>query len=382
MVRRTLAALILVLPTLAFAQGEKRYPDAEGCIGGERCGADESIRIVLEKRPVVSIRFFADDDIGNSANGKLRIRIDQKIIERELDIPRDGQRFSLDVDRVAGSYLYIEPASADEVNVTDVEVIYGSATSGPSSGGGPSGSMGGVSSGSSGTNQWVDYSKYDACIGGEECSKGKIRIPLDGRPITGIRFNAHDDVGSRSGGKFELRVDGQVIATNVDVKRSGKLHEFQVANIAGRELRIEPLAKDEIVVEKLEIRFGGRGQVIDRTPVWGGSGGTGISAAPQVTGGCIGGKECGGRTSAIRIPLEERPLSTLRFFAHDDVGDRSGGKLRIRIDDQVLEPSLDVLKSGREYTISVRSLRGRELVFEPAADDEVKLDRIEVTYGH
>jgi len=378
MVRRTLAALILVLPTLAFAQSEKRYPDAEGCIGGERCGADQSIRIALEKRPVVSIRFDADDDIGSSANGKLRVRIDQKVIERALDIPREGQRFTLDVDRVAGSYLYIEPASSDEVNVTDVEVIYGSATSGGSSGG----SMGGVSSGASGADKWIDYSKYDACIGGEECSKGKIRVPLDGRPISGIRFNAHDDVGSRSGGKFELRVDGQVIATNVDVKRSGKLHEFTVNGIAGRELRIEPLTKDEIVVEKLEIRFGSRGQVVPRTPDRGGSSGTGVSAAPRVTGGCIGGKECGGRTSAIRIPLEERPLSTLRFFASDDVGDRSGGKLRIRIDDDVLEPSLDILKSGREYTIDVRGLRGRELAFEPAADDEVKLERIEVTYGH
>jgi len=382
MVRRTLAALILVLPTLAFAQGEKRYPDAEGCIGGERCGADQSIRVVLEKRPVVSIRFNADDDIGSSANGKLRVRIDQKVIERALDVPREGQRFTLDVDRVAGSYLYIETASNDEVNVTDVEVIYGNAASGPSSGGVPSGTMGGVSSGSSGADKWVDFSKYDACIGGEECSKGKIRVPLDGRPITGIRFNAHDDVGSRSGGKFELRVDGQVIATNVDVKRSGKLHEFQVDHLAGRELRIEPLAKDEIVVEKLEIRFGSRAQLVHRTPDRGGDGGSGGPGAPQVTGGCIGGKECGGRSSSIRIPLEERPLATLRFFAHDDVGDRSGGKLRIRVDDQILEPSLDILKSGREYTIDLRRLRGRELLFEPAADDEVKVERVEVTYGH
>jgi hypothetical protein len=239
-----------------------------------------------------------------------------------------------------------------------------------------------VSSGSSSADKWIDYSRYDACIGGEECSKGKIRVPLDGRPITGIRFHAHDDVGSRAEGKLEIRIDGKVLVTSVDVKRNGKLHEFPVNNIAGRELRIEPMTKDEVVVEELEIRFGGRGQVIDRTPEWGGSGGTGFSSNQQLTSGCVGGKECGGRDSALRIPLEERPVATVRFFAHDRVGDRSGGKLRVRIDDNVLEESIDVLRDGREYTLNVRGLRGRELVFEPAADDEVKIERIEVTYGH
>lgn len=382
MVRRTLAVLALLVPTLASAQSALKYPDAEGCIGGERCGGSEaSIRIALEKRPVVSIRFVADDDIGSSANGKLRVRIDQRVIERALDIPREGSRFTLDVDRYAGAYLYFEPASADEINVSGIDVVYGSATPGGSSGGATSGSAGGPPTfspaGPTSSDGWIDASKYDACIGGERCSKGSIRIPLDARPVIGIRFRAHDDVGSRSEGKLQVRIDDTVVATNVDVKRDGKLHEFPVNGISGKELRIEATTKDEVVVEKLEIRLG-QGLSVTPVPGWGSGG---VPEPVEVTGGCIGGRECGGNLNVLRIPLKRRSVMSVQFFAHDNVGDRSGGKLRVRIDETVLETSLDILKEGREYTLDARNIRGRELVFEPVANDEVKIERIVVTYG-
>src|SRR6185369_8763679 len=53
-------------------------------------------------------------------------------------------------------------------------------------------------------------------------------------------------------------------------------------------------------------------------------------------GGCIGGAKCGENGWQLRIRLEDTPITEVRFHAHDDVGDKSNGHLRVRIDDHVL----------------------------------------------
>jgi hypothetical protein len=174
-----------------------------------------------------------------------------------------------------------------------------------------------------------------------------------------------------------VSIDGNVIATGVDVRKSGEQLELAVNGLSGRELRIVPLTNDEVVVEGLEVRYS-QGRGVIRNPSWGGSVGQNPAAPPA--GGCIGGDECGGRDSVLRVALEARPLASVRFFAHDDVGNRSGGRLRVSIGGKVVESAIDVPKEGRDYALDVRGYRGRELVFEAVSDDEIVIERIEVRY--
>jgi hypothetical protein len=64
-------------------------------------------------------------------------------------------------------------------------------------------------------------------------------------------------------------------------------------------------------------------------------------------GGCIGGSRCGDQGDAIRVPLEDAPVWGVRFLAHDNVGPRTRGHLRVRIDRRTLARDIDVPKRGR-----------------------------------
>ena len=97
-------------------------------------------------------------------------------------------------------------------------------------------------------------------------------------------------------------------------------------------------------------------------------------------GECIGGEECGGRRARIRIPLDGRPVESIRLYARDDVGTRAGGELRIRIDDEILEYALDIPREGRTFTIDAKNMAGEYLVIEPAEDDEVVVRDIRVRF--
>src|SRR5947207_254585 len=96
--------------------------------------------------------------------------------------------------------------------------------------------------------------------------------------------------------------------------------------------------------------------------------------------GCIGGAECRRNGNRITIALDSAPVIGVRFFAHDDIGPSSGGQLRVRMDDDVLKDYVDVERRGREYTIDGHGHRGRYLVIEPAADDEVVIKDVRVRY--
>jgi hypothetical protein len=349
-----------------------------GCIGGSTC-KERRLRLPLEDRPVIAVRFRAHDQIGTKADGALRVKIDGNTVESHIDVPRKGDTFTLEVDELRGRYLVIEAASDDEVQVSDVAVLYGSMRRQPSRRddyGGPRGGGGGNGPRGGGSGGWRSYPDAAGCIGGDECGRhgDRITIPLDNAPVLGIRFYAHDAIGTKADGRLTVRIDQTSIGWPIDVQRNGKRHELDVENVYGSKLVIETATDDEVDVKDIEVLYGARGR---------GPGGGSGSGPREMThqGGCIGGSECGGRRARIRIPIDGRPVQSLRFYARDDIGTRAGGELRIRIDDEIIEYSLDIPREGRTFTIDGKGIEGEYIFIEPAEDDEVEVKDVRVRFG-
>ncbi|HEX7705225.1 MAG TPA: hypothetical protein VF701_02095 [Thermoanaerobaculia bacterium] len=359
--RRLVFVAVLLVSIPLVAQDARRsgdwtpFPGVRECIGGAGC-TERRLRVPLEDRPVVAVRFTAHDDIGSKADGELRVKIDGNTIRDRIDIPRRGETFTLDVDELRGRYLVFEPARNDEVEISNIAVLYARETirrpgpRGPQSGGG-----------------WRDYPRASACIGGDGCRKNgtRITIALDPLPVLGIRFWAHDAIGQRADGKVNVRVDDLTVASYVDIRREGRRHEFEVASVSGTRLVIETASNDEVEVSEIQVLYG--------RPVRGGG-----SREIRNEGACIGGDQCGGRRARIRIALDGRAVESIRFYAHDDIGTKASGKLQIRIDDQFLEYSLDIPREGRTFTIAAKGAAGDYLYFEPAANDEIEIKDIRV----
>jgi hypothetical protein len=373
-------AFLLLFPIALFAQEEQSqlrrnsdwisYPD-QGCIGGNTC-RDRRLRVALEDRPVIGVRFYAHDQIGSKTEGVLRVKIDGSTVDDYLDIPRAGKTFTVDVDSLLGRYLVFEPATNDEVEISKIEVLYGRdivRRPGDSWGGGSGGNRGG----------WRSYPSAAGCIGGPDCRKNgtRITIALDDAPVIGVRFYAHDSIGATAGGRLAVRIDGNVVQSNIDVKREGKRHEFDVDSVRGTRLVVETSSDDEVEIKDLEVLYGRA-----RRGGYGGGnyGGTWQREATH-EGGCIGGAECGGRRSSIRVPIYGRSVAQIRFYARDDVGTRAGGLLRIRVDDEIIQDYLDIKREGGTFTFDGRGLAGNYLILEPAEDDEVVVRDIRVTFA-
>ncbi len=368
--RRVFLLLLLLFPTLAFAQRDwVSYPD-EGCIGGSTC-ADRRLRVGLEDRPVIGVRFHAHDSIGEKAEGVLRVKIDGNTVDSYVDVPRAGKTFTIDVDSLVGRYLVFEPATNDEVRISHIEVLYGRGVTRPRG----SWDNPGNDRGPRGGTGWRSYPNAKGCIGGEECRRNgtRITVALDDSPVLGVRFYAHDAIGTRADGKLSVRIDNTSVGSYIDVQRNGKLHELEVDNIRGTRLVIETSNDDEVEIKDVEVLYGRGG---------GRRGNSGGNWQREATheGGCIGGGECGGRRARIRVPIYGRSVGQIRFYARDDVGTRAGGELRIRIDDEVIQDYLDITREGRTYTFDGRGIAGDYLIFEPAEDDEVVVREIRVTF--
>ncbi len=373
--RRLIASLLLLAPITLFAQGRRgewvTYNE-HGCIGGSKC-PERRIRVKLEDRPVYGVRFNANDNIGDTAGGKLRVKIGADVIRSSMDIPRRGETFVIDVDGLRGEYLTIEAAADDEVEVADISVMYGSAVDrGGSNRGG-----GGYGRDRSG---WRTYEREESCIGGEQCRQNgnRISIALDDLPVLGIRFNARDNIGERADGKLNVRIDDHNIASYVDVSRDGKRHEFDVDHIVGSKLIISCATDDEVAISDIAVLYG---RDDDRRNDRYGSGDRyGIEREKRDSGGCIGGSECGGSRAKIRIPLHGGSVTSVRFFAHDNVGAKAGGELRVRVDNEILRDYIDIPRDGRTFTIDGHHVAGDYLIIETASDDEVVVRDIRVTY--
>src|SRR5262249_31697435 len=119
--RRVLFVLLALVSIAANAAQWRRYPE-HGCIGGSECRQNgKRITIALDSAPVIGVRFFAHDNIGQRADGKLNVRIDSHYVASYIDIQRSGRVHEFDVDRIRGDKLVIEVATDDEVEVRDIE---------------------------------------------------------------------------------------------------------------------------------------------------------------------------------------------------------------------------------------------------------------------
>ncbi len=380
--RRLILGLLLILPTLTFAQDLRRDGDWSpaggngGCIGGSTC-AERRLRVALEDRPVVAVRFRAHDNIGQKADGSLRVKIDGNTIRDYLDIPRRGETFTLEVDELRGKYLVFEPANNDEVEITDIAVQYGSSRGhvqrrddwGDRRGGGTSSGGG-----------WRSYPRAGGCIGGDECGRNgdRITIALEDAPVLGVRFYASDNIGTRADGRLSVRIDDETIDPYIDVKREGRRHDIEVKGLYGSRLVIETENDDEVDVKDIEVLYGRGG----RRGSGGGSDYGGGPRGRELTheGGCIGGNTCGGRQSRIRIAIYGRPVESIRFYAQDDIGEKAGGALKIRIDDETVEYYLDITREGKTFNIDTKNIAGDYLFIEPAANDEVEIKDIRIRF--
>ena len=376
--RRLYIGLLFVIPTLAFGQDIRQasgdwtlFNAGGGCIGGSTC-KERRLRLALEDRPVVAVRFHAHDQVGTKAEGVLRVKIDGNTVRDSIDIPRKGETFTLEVDALRGRYLVFEPSTDDEIEISEIAVLY-------SSGKGPIGGIkrGGTTAPRRGNRPgWREYPDAAGCIGGDECGRNgdRITVALDDMPVLGVRFYAHDAIGQRADGRLRVRIDDESINSYIDVQRAGKRHEFDVDSLYGTRLVIETSTDDEVDIKEVEVLYGA---------------GHGRTGGPRYQGremnhegGCIGGSQCGGKSARIRIPLYGRAVESIRFYARDDIGQRAGGELRIAIDDEVLEYALDIPREGRTFTVPARGLEGDYLIIEPAENDEVDIKDVRVRFAH
>jgi hypothetical protein len=379
--RRVLMLIIILTGTLASAQERRGSGDwvssnQSGCIGGSTC-PERRLRVELQDKPVLAVRFRAHDQIGNKADGALRVKIDGNTVDGHIDIPRKGEVFTIDVEELTGRYLVLEAANDDEVQISDIAVLYSRERrrvprdpdwDRPNNGGG-------WNRPGSGTG-WRAYPRAAGCIGGQQCRNNgdRITVALEDAPVLGVRFHAKDDIGTRADGKLTVRIDDTQIGWYIDVQRAGKRHELDVDNVYGRKLILQAANDDEVDIRDIEVLYGRR----ERR----GGGGGGGYGRREITheGGCIGGSECGGRRARIRIPLDGRPVESLRFYARDDIGTRAGGELLIRIDDEVLNYSLDIPREGKTFTIDGKNIAGDYLIIEPSEDDEVEIKDVRIRF--
>ena len=235
--------------------------------------------------------------------------------------------------------------------------------------------------------RWTALQRYETCIGGQRCGPYALELPLSGAPVEAVRFYAHDDVGDKHKARLRVAIDGHVIARGVDVKAAGRGHEIAAYGQPGRYLVIVVENNDEAVIEDVEVLYRGhRGRRHRPSGPWHGGGGwqSGGGGGWQScgAGGCFGGEICRQGGDALVLPLSGAPVRAIRFYAHDAVGDKTGGRLRISIDGHVIAYDLDVKRDGRLHEIDARGLIGRRLVFEAIRHDEVVVQDVEVLYRY
>jgi hypothetical protein len=259
-----LTALSLSGPATAQTNRYERDRDGRyeegGCIGGSRCGgSSREIRIPLEGGAVREVRFRAHDNVGDNSRGHLRVRIDDRILERDIDVAKDGDWYEVDGRNVRGRYLYFEAATNDEVVVEQIDVDYGRGyASRRDDRWNDDRGRNGRGNGRGYDRDWESYSAAKGCIGGARCGRQEeIQVRLEDRPIEAIRIRAHDNVGDVSRGRLRVEVDGRVIEDSIDVAKDGDEYEIDGRNLRGRTLAINSFAHDEVVVEEVEVLYRG-----------------------------------------------------------------------------------------------------------------------------
>lgn len=92
---------------------------------------------------------------------------------------------------------------------------------------------------------------------------------------------------------------------------------------------------------------------------------------------CIGGGKCSAESMRLVLP-GSRAIRRIEFYAHDDVGEQSGGKLEIVADGRrVIARAVDIKKAGFHHVVN-KAFRAREVRFKALTNDEIVLDWIRV----
>ena len=256
--RRTAFFLLLSLVSVAANAASWRRYSEHGCIGGQQCRRNGTrITIALENAPVLGVRFFAHDNIGQRADGKLNVKIDNHSIASYVDIHRDGRVHEFTVDRIVGDRLVIETASDDEVEVRDIEVLYAPRDDRSYDRDRERDRDRGYDRDRREERWECEFGEEGGCIGGSECGghRARIRVPLRDQPIRSITFYADDNVGRRHNGKLRVSVDGEALRDYIDVRQNGRDYNIDGHGMRGHWLVFEPASDDEVVIRRIRVHY-------------------------------------------------------------------------------------------------------------------------------
>ncbi|MEM7355942.1 MAG: hypothetical protein AAF657_34315, partial [Acidobacteriota bacterium] len=278
------------IPTVASAQSWWSGPERGGCFGGRECDRRGYLEVRLEDAPVLSIRFSAHDGVGPRQDGRLRIRIDDTVLERDLSLERYNRSFTVDGDRRRGRYLIFEALTDDEVSVEDIEIEYADRDrrgAPPRTRASDRHSEDWQAAGGG----WSRYRMRETCIGGSRCSDHRLEVRLLDEPVLAVRFFAHDNVGQRRKGRLRVTLDHDVLASGLNVEKHGRTYTLDARGQYARFLVIEPDSDDEVVVESLEVEYSGTRQPPRQSqpPLRRRE----FRSLPYDAKHCIGGRECG-----------------------------------------------------------------------------------------
>ena len=207
-----------------------------GCFGGRECSRQGYLEIALESAPVLAVRFFAHDDVGGRTDGRLRVRIDDRVLERDLTLERGGRSYLLDGYRYRGRFLIFEALTDDEVVVEDIEIEYADRS-------GASGRGDYSEDWQDGAGGWSRYRMRELCIGGSLCSEHRLEVRLLDEPIRAVRFFAHDDVGARRKGRLRVTLDHDVLTARLDIEKRGRTYHLEASGQYARYLLIGSITR-------------------------------------------------------------------------------------------------------------------------------------------
>ena len=103
-----------------------------------------------------------------------------------------------------------------------------------------------------------------SCLAGKDfrhCSRTShtVRLGYQPKEIESIEFYAHDGVGNNSDGKLTVMVDNMVVASNINIKKAGRLHRIYLGGrhrrpICGSRITFRA-AKDDVKIGQIVVTY-------------------------------------------------------------------------------------------------------------------------------
>lgn len=262
--------MILLTSTLAVAGSgdfQKSYPGK--CIGGSQCGGKRNHLVIPLKQSVFvnRIEFYADDNIGSSANAEVSVFVDNEPVAEDIDIKREGKLHVVKVDQYAQE-IRIKPANDDETNIHEVRV-YGTIErhspnrpypkSKPQIRPNPS-------------EETFQERVPGKCIGGKRCGNYMV-IPFR-HPVfvEEIEIYADGNPGRSKHSVISVFADDRPVAQHINIDPRRGSYSVPI-NQRVRQIRIQPAGNKEINIQEVvvyrsrgEESYPERGPSIERRP--------------------------------------------------------------------------------------------------------------------